>query len=112
MKCEPISPDFVPVAQREAIGGKQLANPMRIPSKDVLQNWDQNAERILTQYRPLGDSSDRFGFRHRNSVSIVTIDVMHYVKVRASVANVNGPIGAALQFQFQVLKDGNFAVTR
>jgi hypothetical protein len=57
VKREPIRADFVPVVQREPVGGKQFANLMGIPPKDVLQNRYQNAECILAQDRPLGDSS-------------------------------------------------------
>ena len=43
---------------------------------------------------------------------ITTINVMHYVKVRAAVANVNGMVRANIEFLFEFLKHSDLAAAR
>ena len=82
-----------------------------VPSNQVLQDRDKHAQSIVAEDRSFGNLGNLFRLRNRNGEAIASVHMQHDMNIRASVSNIHNSISRYLQFDLQVVQDGDFTIT-
>src|SRR5256885_6191740 len=61
---------LAPLAEHQAVRGKEAPDARGIPTKDVFHYGNKHAHRVVAEHCALGDARDEFGFADRKSTRL------------------------------------------
>src|SRR2546425_12624617 len=108
---KPVGSRSAPFLENQAMRLEQLTDANGVPADDVLEDGNQNAERVVAHHGALGDPGDVPGLGHGNSEAVAGVDLQHHMNVRATVADVDRTVGADLKLRLKLLQNGDLPVS-
>ena len=91
---------------------EEAANLKRIPTKNVLHDRNEDAERVLTKNGPFRYLGEIAILRHGDGKAVQSVDVQHHVNIGAPVADIDQMIVAYRGLPSEMIEDRDLAVSR